>query len=122
MSSMTKSQIDKLGERLKEGAVTDADLRLLDDYRRSFADSYNSVIGIVRDVLKLEPTGRPAKSTPSIVAKLQRESIRLTQIQDIAGCRLIVEDLRAQNSAIESLQEVFETAEIVDRRQKPSHG
>lgn len=35
-SEISKTQIDKLGERLKKGEITDADLRLLDEYRRSF--------------------------------------------------------------------------------------
>ncbi|GAC1306974.1 MAG: hypothetical protein NVSMB21_10350 [Vulcanimicrobiaceae bacterium] len=39
---------------------------------------------------------RTAKSTSSIVAKLQRESTRLSQIQDIAGCRIVVPTIAAQ--------------------------
>ena len=85
---LSKTQIDKLGERLKSGSPDEADLRELDEYRRSFGAGYEHVVGLVRGRLRLEPTGRPAKSTSSIVDKLRRESIRLTQIQDIAGCRI----------------------------------
>ena len=90
---ISKTQIDRLGERLKKGNITEEDLRLLDEYRRSFTKAYETVVGIIRNEVTLEPTGRPAKSTSSISDKLRREHIRLTQIQDIAGCRLVVTDI-----------------------------
>ena len=119
---LSKTQIDRLGERLKKGDITEADLRLLDSYRRSFTEAYEIVIGAIRKELSLEPTGRPAKSTTSIADKLRRESIRLTQIQDIAGCRLTVSDIAEQERVVQSLSSLFEDTIIVDRRQNPSHG
>jgi putative GTP pyrophosphokinase len=120
--AMTKTQVDRLGDRLKKGNVSDADLRALDEYRRSFAPVYESVVNVIRERLNLEPTGRPAKSTPSIVDKLQRESIRLSQIQDIADCRAIVDDIRAQVETVDRLVQTFEDSVVVDRRKNPSHG
>lgn len=119
---LSKTQIDRLGERLKKGDITEADLRLLDAYRRSFTEAYEIVIGAIRKDLSLEPTGRPAKSTTSISEKLRRESIRLTQIQDIAGCRLTVSDIADQDRVIQSLSSLYEDTIIVDRRENPSHG
>jgi putative GTP pyrophosphokinase len=121
-SEISKTQIDPLGERLKKGNITEADLRLLDSYRRSFTEAYEIVVGRIRKELELEPTGRPAKSTTSISDKLRRESIRLTQIQDIAGCRLIVADIANQETVVDSLKNLFEQTTIVDRREQPSHG
>jgi ppGpp synthetase/RelA/SpoT-type nucleotidyltranferase len=118
----TKSQVDRLGERLRKGDISEADLRLLDSYRRSFSDAYKNVIGRIREQLNLEPTGRPAKSTTSVIDKLQRESIRLSQMQDIAGCRLTVENITAQDEVVAQLTTLFEKVTIVDRRQHPSHG
>lgn len=119
---MTKTEIDRLGNRLRRGNVSEEDLRLLDNYRRSFADAYETVVGRIRRILVLEPTGRPAKSTISISEKLRRESIRLTQIQDIAGCRLIVSDTTEQDRVVESLRRLFDDLTIVDRRERPSYG
>lgn len=119
---ISKTQIDRLGDRLKEGNITEDDLRLLDQYRRSFTEAYEFVVGAIRRELGLEPTGRLAKSTTSIADKLRRESIRLTQIQDIAGCRLVVPDTVSQEQAVRSLSQLFEHTTVVDRRQKPSHG
>lgn len=122
MATLSKTQIDKLGERLKSGSHDETDLRELDEYRRSFGDAYVHVVGLVRGRLRLAPTGRPAKSTSSIADKLRRESIRLTQIQDIAGCRLVVGDLDDQDLAVQSLVGVFPDAIVVDRRQRPVTG
>jgi putative GTP pyrophosphokinase len=121
--TFSKTRIDKLGERLKLTEPSEDDLRMLDAYRRTFGEPYEYVVGIIRKRLKLEPTGRPAKSTSAIREKLRRESIRLSQIQDIAGCRIIVSDIAAQNIAIERIiAAVPESATVVDRRKNPSHG
>ena len=118
----SKTQVDRLGDRLREGSPTDSDLRLLDDYRRSFGEAYDLVIRTIREQLKLEPTGRPAKSTTSLIEKLQRESIRLSQVQDVAGCRVVVADVVEQERVVASLHELFPEASIMDRREKPSYG
>ncbi len=65
---------------------------------------------------------RPAKSTPSIIEKLKRESIRLSQMQDIAGCRLIVDNVMAQESLADAVMRLFPGAQKIDRRSNPSHG
>lgn len=98
---------------------------MLDQYRDSFAEAYEATVGIVTK-LGLASTGRPSKSTQSIREKLQRESIRLSQIQDIAGCRIVVQTTDHQEIVLALLQEVaanqgFLTT-ILDRRTKPSYG
>lgn len=119
---LSKTQIDHLGNRLRKDDISDDDLRLLDLYRRDFFEAYEIVVGTIREKLSLEPTGRPAKSTTSISDKLRRESIRLSQVQDIAGCRIIVADIAAQEATVELLKGLFENTAVVDRRKQPSHG
>ena len=80
------------------------------------------MVRTIREQLHLEPSGRPAKSTPSLVEKLHRESIRLSQVQDIAGCRVVVADVAAQDQAVASLRTAFPVASVVDRRATPSYG
>ena len=46
----------------------------------------------------------------------------MTQIQDIAGGRLVVSDIADQDGVVESLIQLFDVATVVDRREKPSHG
>jgi putative GTP pyrophosphokinase len=122
MANLSHTQIDRLGDRLGEGSLTEPDLRLLDDYRRSFGVAYETVVRTIREALQLEPTGRPAKSTSSLIEKLRRESIRLSQVQDITGCRIVVADIGAQERVVASLCGVFPGASVIDRRMNPSYG
>ena len=80
---LSTSQINKLGERLRKGQASDDDLRALDTFRLSFTSAYDRVFHELGK-LGLNPGGRPAKSTPSIIAKLNRERGRLSKMQDIA--------------------------------------
>src|SRR6267378_4026262 len=121
-SEFTKNQIDRLGDRLRRGGISAADLRLLNNYKRSFTRSYETAVGKIQGELKLEPTGRFPKTTTSIIDKLQREHVRLSQMQDIAGCRLIVEDMASQDEVITRLKGLFDKFRIDDRRERPSHG
>ena len=119
---LTKSQVDRLGDKLKNNLHNETDLKLLDEFRRSFHEAYETTINTIRDRANIDPTGRPAKSTSAIIDKLKRESIRLSQIQDIAGCRIVVATIIEQNVVVSSLCEAFPEKIIVDRRLKPSHG
>jgi ppGpp synthetase/RelA/SpoT-type nucleotidyltranferase len=119
---MSKSSVDRLGDRLRAGTLSNDELEELSAYRATFGPAYRTVFDTVRSELSLVPTGRPAKSTTAIVEKLRRESIRLSQIQDIAGLRIVVPRLSDQDRITESVCALFERAEVVDRRAKPSHG
>ena len=118
----SRCQIDQLGTRLLVDDYSDDALRMLDRFRRSYAFAYEHTVNTVRETLRLAPTGRPAKSTSAIRDKLLRSSMRLSQMQDIAGCRLIVEDRRQQDLLVAKLAELFLGSDVVDRRDKPSHG
>lgn len=102
-SAPSKGDIDRLGNRLRE-AVSPDDLRLLDTYRLSFASAYEAVLRQVRISHGPAVSGRPAKSTTAIVDKLRRETIRLSQMQDIAGCRVVVADTAEQAALTEILR------------------
>lgn len=120
--SLSRTQVDRLGERLRRGTPSDDDLRLLDAYRRSFVEPYATVLAVLRDEMGLLPTGRPAKSTKSIIDKLNRETARLSQVQDIAGCRVVTPDVAAQDRTVDAIRERLSVTTVVDRRTRPSHG
>lgn len=119
---MNKSQVDGLGERLRGGTLEERDLRELSEYRQTFALAYHAVLESIREGLGLVPTGRPSKSTTAIIEKLRRESIRLSQIQDIAGVRLVVPRIEHQEHVVTRLTEAFDRTAVIDRRTRPSHG
>lgn len=122
MTNLSSTQIDRLGDRLRRGSPAESDLRILDEYRRSFGEAYETVVRTLREELHSEPTGRQPKSSRSLIEKLRRESIRLSQVQDIAGCRVVVADIAEQERIVASLRVVFARASVTDRRADPSHG
>lgn len=127
MRSLSKTQVDQLGDRLRKGDISEDDLRLLDAYRQSFAEAYEEVLGTIRHSTGIAPTGRPAKTRFSIIEKLRREkTMQLSRVQDIAGCRIVVSDIKRQNEVVEQLKHAFGYAfgkvKVTDRRRKPSHG
>lgn len=117
---MSSTELDRLGDRLRAD-MTARDLKQLDAYRRGFRAAYDVVVDLLRSEVGLEVSGRPAKSTAAIVDKLRRGSMRLTQMQDIAGCRVVVPDITAQSRLVSRLETMFDVT-IIDRRAKPSHG
>jgi putative GTP pyrophosphokinase len=117
---LTNSQVNRLGDRLRKGQSLADDPEALDAYRESFIEAYQLVIRTLRD-LSFEPSGR-IKTAMSIVEKLKRESIRLSKLQDIAGCRVVVANIKEQDRVVDRISRAFPGAKIMDRRKQPSHG
>jgi putative GTP pyrophosphokinase len=118
---LTISQLNKIGERLRKNLATEDDLRLLDEFRLSFQVAYDEVFAELSR-MGLNPGGRPQKTTLSIIAKLNRERTRLSRMQDIAGCRVVVDNMFDQERVINDLKARWQDALVYDRRIKPSHG
>jgi ppGpp synthetase/RelA/SpoT-type nucleotidyltranferase len=112
--------VNRLGDRLRKSKPLTADIETLDTFRRSFDAAQQTVVRKLRE-LGLEPSVR-IKTTISIVDKLKRESIRLSRLQDIAGCRVVVADIAEQDRVVGLILGAFSEASLIDRRQKHSHG
>lgn len=119
---LSQSQLTKLGDRLRADVTEEQDLKLLDEYRRSFEVPGKWVSNEVRICTGIVPTERNSKSSRAIIEKLRRLTSRLGRIQDIAGCRISVPNLRVQSEVVEQLVARFSDVEVKDRREKPSHG
>jgi ppGpp synthetase/RelA/SpoT-type nucleotidyltranferase len=117
---LSRAAVDELGDRLRI-EVTEVDLRLLDRHRRTYRSDYDHVVAVLRSEIGMEVSGRPAKSTAAIVDKLNRSSMRLSQMQDIAGCRTVVADVAEQDRLASVIEGKFPCV-ISDRRLQPSHG
>ncbi len=122
VSGLSKSQVHKLGERLAAKEPTKEDLELLDQYRLSFGPAYEEVTQAITNELGLQLSGRPQKTTESIIAKIRRERTSLPRMQDIAGGRIVVETCSDQDDAARRIRERFPGSRVTDRRVEPSHG
>lgn len=127
MDVPTKSQIDRLGTRLRTtDRVHDSDLEMLQDVRRA----HDEVLAEVTESLavlsfqgdRLHPTSR-LKTIGTIVDKLKRESVRLSQMDDIAGTRVVFDGgLADQDGITRVIRRAFPVHDVKDRRERPSHG
>lgn len=119
----------KIGEKLKRGEALSVDEE--HDFR-SFPERHDDAITEVvaglsgfsdRDGQPLVITPR-VKTRPTIAEKLQRESARLSQVQDIAGARLVTSGGRSDQDAIveEILARFPQAKPVIDRRVSPSYG
>lgn len=102
---LSRSQVNRLGERLRAGIESEADLATLAEYQAGFDDllthTITAVDQIVTDAVghRVHVSGR-SKQLRSIVAKLRRATTRLAQLHDIAGCRVVLPDRDQQDAAL----------------------
>jgi putative GTP pyrophosphokinase len=115
---VTRTQLDKLADRLRAADFSTTNLVALAKYRNEFISSTNAVAGTIDSMVrgfKADISQRPAKSTTSIVAKLNRESSRLSQIQDIGGVRVVVSKVSVQNKVVRLLKKAYPSARRTPR-------
>jgi ppGpp synthetase/RelA/SpoT-type nucleotidyltranferase len=119
---MTKSQINKLGEKLRTVLELDADtLSRLQQFRASYDEPMLRVQTLLKEI-GLEATSR-LKTTNTIIEKLRREKTRLAEMQDIAGLRIVSEvDITSQDEIVSRIVASFPVTKVIDRRRNPTHG
>lgn len=123
VEEISRTQIDRLGERLRDSeSVTDHDRILLDRVRRSLTSFSRQVTEDIARVTGYPITERPGKTTLSIVAKLKHQKTALSRMQDIAGGRIVVPDLVSQDAAAARVADAFTNFRLVDRRENPVIG
>jgi putative GTP pyrophosphokinase len=120
-AGLSKGAVDRLGEAMRRGVMTEEQITAFGRYRRGFGVALLEVVELIRATTSLEVMQRQ-KTMRSTAAKLQRVSARLSQVQDIAGCRLVVPTVREQDQVIAQLLDQHGTWRVHDRRAKPSHG
>jgi hypothetical protein len=120
---VSKKELDRLGDRLRDSAVTSVeDLQLLEAVR----PHYLAALGEVCAALGrrgLDPTYRE-KNRETIVDKLRREGdMRLSRVQDIVGARVVRDvSLAEQDALVALIVADFADHRIRDRRREPSFG
>ena len=96
---------------------------MLAEYRDSFL---NAQLLVMYDMGRLgigRPDGGRLKRPESVIAKLERDPhIRLSRMQDIAGCRLVTDSKAEQDEVYALLQTEFDIYRAYDIRQTPHSG
>jgi ppGpp synthetase/RelA/SpoT-type nucleotidyltranferase len=126
--ALTRSQIERLGERLVRSDPPAADdLAALHELLLAYGDALAEAVAVVQDDLGITPSSR-VKTTGTILEKLERYGGSwLKSIQDLAGMRIVGRfDRRGQDALVARLVDLFadggRSPKVTDRRAKPSHG
>lgn len=100
------------GVALAQDRESAEDLLVIDNWRSSHAAPLQVIKmllkGRAKSVDASAIVAQRLKRLPSIRAKLQRESMRLPQMQDLGGCRAIVKDMTALRRLTEKFDQAFE--------------
>jgi ppGpp synthetase/RelA/SpoT-type nucleotidyltranferase len=100
---MTKGEFNRLGDRLiASEKPSQADLDSLETALAAYQDVLELAKAHLRD-LGFAPTDR-VKTTPTMLDKLRRtHGMELSRMQDLAGARITVHNLAAQDEAKDKL-------------------
>lgn len=96
----SRNRVDQAGYRAATGEETEEDLQVIENWRASHAQLLNTFKQILYNRARKLPglVVQRLKRRPTIIDKLSRDpnmSVRLSQMQDIAGCRIILDNLNA---------------------------
>jgi ppGpp synthetase/RelA/SpoT-type nucleotidyltranferase len=121
-AQISRKQADMLGKALRHEELTEDLLTRLNLYRDQVVHATSDAVDTLRLLTGYAITPREGKSTLSVIAKLRRQTTSLSQVQDLVGCRIIVDTIIEQESLRLRVAGRFPDAKIVDRRMQPSHG
>lgn len=117
--AISKTLLDNAGRALSRDSETDVDKYIqytdaFDDYRK------NHLVPMSKTTMELQQwlahfgkeyfIAQRLKRKPQILRKLRRFSVRLSQLQDIGGTRVIVDQNRDVNELVTFLKERFQSS------------
>lgn len=120
-------QIDLLGEAIRTDTMTPADWTLLHLMRATWRIAFIELQATLRQRFgshNYKVTGR-LKNYRTIREKLIRTNLRLSQIRDIIGCRIVIPNsYEIQDSVVTEILALHLNGgyRIIDRRVLPNHG
>lgn len=133
MAKPSKSKIDRAGQALSKAIYRNDDEfldleEIFDEYRKSHLQPLSETTIELQQLMSQYGgqyyIAQRLKRKPQIIRKLNRLSVRLTQLQDIGGCRIIVQNNSDVNRLHQYLvekvntQKIFEIDKVTDYREK----
>jgi hypothetical protein len=120
-AGLRKADVDRLGEAMRREELTEARITAFRAYSDAFAPALSSVVAMLQ-AAGAPPITERLKTIRATVAKLQRGTARLSQVQDVVGCRFVVRSMREQDEFLTRLSGKGSSWRVYDRRPEPSHG
>ncbi|MEM6812252.1 MAG: RelA/SpoT domain-containing protein [Pseudomonadota bacterium] len=93
----SKSQVNRAGKNVREGSYSEEDINIIENWRASHNHILNSWQSTLRNRIKSKKVffAQRLKRRITIFDKVQREpSMALANMHDIAGCRLIFQNIK----------------------------
>ena len=119
----TNSRIDRAGVRLRKAETpSDTDRELFSEFRAEFAQPLAEVVEELRGLAGGAPVTSRLKRFETTIQKLRRHKTRLSSIEDIAGCRVILPTLREQRGLFMAVRREFDVVRERDYQVAPRHG
>ena len=98
---LTRSQIDRAGDRLRKSETPrEADRLIYDEFRATFAEPRVEIVEALRGLAGDAPVTSRLKRFETTVEKLRRLKSRLSSIEDIAGCRVVLPTMQEQHELL----------------------
>lgn len=97
----SKKRVSKAGENVRSGEFTTEDLLIIEEWRAAHRNVLNTFQSILRFRTRREKitVAQRHKRQKTIFDKLNRiQSMQLVRMDDVAGCRLIFEDIESLNN------------------------
>jgi putative GTP pyrophosphokinase len=120
-AGLRKADVDRLGDAMRRGPLTEGQINAFRAYSEAFAPALAAVVGALR-AMEGYPVTERQKTLRATIAKLRRGRARLSQVQDIAGCRVVLPSINHQNLLALGIKQAAPEWRLYDRRAQPSHG
>lgn len=121
-TQFTDDEIDALGERLRQG-ITIADRTMYGEYRRVLNRLRLDLETELRALAPGAETGSRTKRVETVAAKLERRpELTLSQVTDLAGCRIIVSSRVEQQTIVARLRAIYDVRQVDDKSDNPRFG
>ena len=119
----SRNRIDRAGSRLRKAETPDeADRLVYHEYRETFAGPLREIVEAVRRFAPGAPITHRLKRFETIVEKLRRMTTRLSGIEDIAGCRVVLPTMREQHEMFARIRAELEVVRDRDYQTAPRDG
>ena len=119
---LTDDEIDALGERLRDG-ITIADRTVYGEYSRVLNRLRLDLETELRALAPGAGTGSRTKRVETVAAKLERRpELALSQVTDLAGCRVIVSGRVEQQAIVARLRAIYDVQQVDDKSDNPRFG
>ena len=121
-TNFSEARLDEIGARLRRG-VAPADRAMYRDYQRELDPVRRGLEDELRALFPDAEVSSRTKRIETAAAKLRRRpELALSQVTDLAGCRIIAAGRAEQAAVVARLQQIYDVQQTDDKSDSPKSG